>query len=156
MRHTSKTKIHSTDVHISVPQKASFTGASFGKKISIFVIFTSMLLVILFTVFAILYRPDNIVRYKINNLATDYYENYYYNQFADRDDLEEIMQKYTERGFSRITLRQLLLHDYEKNLETANYLRKYCDENKTYLYIFPDPPFTKTSYHIEYYYACDF
>ena len=162
MKVKSKTKIYSQDVHISIPQSTSPKSSATSKAISLSVIIIAMLLVISAALFAIFYKSENLVKAKIDSLARDYYENYLYENFATSDafvkttDLDAVMRRYVDHGFSRITLRQLLLHDADRHTSDATYLREYCDENKTYVQIFPKSPYTRTSYHIDTTYSCNF
>ena len=139
MKKKSKTKIYSRDVHVSIPQSSSPQFSTVSKFISLSIIAISMTLVIFAVLFAIFNRPENIVKVKIDSLARDYYENYVYEEFVSSDayaeitDLDAVMQKYTNRGFSRIALRQILLHDPDKYASDATYLREYCNENSTFI-----------------------
>lgn len=162
MKAKSKTKIYSRDVHISVPQSSSPKFSTISKFISLGIIIISMVLVVLALLLAIFNRPENVIKAKIDSLARDYYENYIYEEFVNSDayaeitDLEAVMQKYVKRGFSRVALRQILLHDPDKYANDAAYLREYCNENSTFIQIFPESPFTRTAYHMEITYSCNF
>ncbi len=124
------------------------------------VIIASMFIVIAMSIFALLFKPENTVKAKISELSSDYYENYLYQNFDfnnfSSEELANFMQKYENKGLTAITLRQILLHDYQKNAEFAPLLKKYCDEDSTYVKFYPEPPYSKTSYRTEYTYSCDF
>ena len=153
---------HSTDVHINVPKHTSSGRSNPAQKIVLVIIGVVMALVIFLVVFSVFNTSENQIKSRITRLATDYYENYFYDdftsspEFAKIDDLDTAMEKYTRRGFASISLRQLLLHDPAHTAEDANYLKSRCDENKSFIQIFPEPPYDKTSYHIEYTYSCNF
>ena len=100
-----------------------------------------------------------------------YYENYFYPNILKNNSIYEndvaspttaepimsnILEKYTERGFSRIDLNQLLLYDNFKHYSSASSLSSYCDLEKTFITIFPEPPYTRQSYHVKYDYSCNF
>ena len=97
------------------------------------------------------------VKTKISHLASDYYENYFYPKiFSGNKDMTEVLSYYTESGFSMINLRQIFLSNADISTSEINLINKYCDENKTYIHFFPEPPYDKTSYHMEYAYSCNF
>lgn len=132
------------------------------KKTILFVIFAAMLIVIFASISIIFINPEKRVKDRIANLAEDYYENYFYanftssDKFKQIDNLDEAFEKYHSRGFSPITLNELLLYDHHKNEKYASFLTEYCDRNKTTIKFFIDPPYDKDSYHIEYTYSCNF
>ena len=102
--------------------------------------------------------PARQVESKINSLATNYYEKVFYEDLNinNPNDAATALEKYQTTGLSTVTLRQLLLSDVGKNTNDADYLLKYCDAEATRVKFYPDPPFTRTSYHIEYTYSCNF
>ncbi len=129
------------------------------------VIILACLIVILMTLFGQFAKPENIVTNKITDITKDYYEHYYYDAIVGASSidnessgksLEEIMSRYVEYGFSTITLRQLLLFDDQRNSDAGPILRNYCDENRTNVKIYPEPPFGRTDYHVEYNYSCEY
>ena len=153
---------HSAEVHVPVPRSAFSASANPAKPIIFIIIGILMVLVIFTTIYSILNKPEDRVKARISALATDYYENYFYDdftsseQFAQIEDINSAMEKYTRRGFSDISLRQLFLHDSSRTTNDAAFLKNYCNENKTFIRIFPEPPYGKTDYHIEYTYSCNF
>ena len=116
------------------------------------VIVLAMMAVILLLLFTSFTKPERTVTNKIESITADYYENYFYDRIKDYDNLKN----YTEHGFSKVTLRQLLLFDSERHADAADLLNKYCDGEKTYVKIYPEAPFGNKNYHVEYYYACTF
>ena len=127
------------------------------QKIMITIISFLFTIVILLCISSIFLNPEARVKSKISKLASNYYESYIYENLKNSDkvkDFEKTIENYKDYGFSNITLRQLIYFD--DNTETINFLKKYCDENKTYVKIYPEPPYSKTSYHIDYHYACEF
>lgn len=135
---------------------------SISRRAILVVIVMAMLAVVLAVLSKYFLTPEYIVKNKIENITKDYYENYYYPQLTalvemqDPISLAETMERYVTPGFARITLRQILLFDNERYAEAKNILTTYCNENATYIQIFPEAPFEKTDYHVEYHYSCDF
>ncbi|MBR2994897.1 hypothetical protein IKF32_03220 [Candidatus Saccharibacteria bacterium] len=159
MKKKQTSAINSRKLHVAGPRKSYFDTSPLSKKIVLTVILLLMIVIVVATLFAFLFKNEYVVKAKLDYLAHDYYENYLYDSFknsAPNSDVEQILNKNTVRGLSRITLRQLLLHDESKNADIANYLLEYCDENKTYVIIYPEPPYEKTSYHLKYTYSCNF
>lgn len=162
MNREPTTPVYSQELHAPMPQDDVTKTRSYSKFVILTVIGLQICIVIAAMLFALLYKHDNVVKSKLDSLARDYYENYLYDAFANsvqtsgNTTIEEVMEKHSARGLSRITLRQMLLHDAKGNADLAEYLRSYCNENKTYMQVFPDPPFDKTSYHIKYTYSCNF
>lgn len=123
-------------------------------------IIATMLIVILAVLLTQFSSPERVVKQKITDIVADYYENYYYPQLvgtANQDtSLDQIMSHYTKSGFARITLRQLLLFDNERYAKSADTITTYCDEDSTFVQIFPESPFGKSDYRIDYHYSCTF
>ena len=111
-------------------------------------------------VIAFFSQPEQITKARISEYASDYYENYLYEKFITSDnfsgDLNTAMEKYKTRGFSSITLRQLILHDLTKTSDYANLLRENCDEEKTTIKFYPEEPYGRNNYRTEYHYVCNF
>ncbi len=126
----------------------------------IVVIILAMLTVILAILISFFYTPENIIKSKIETIAADYYENYFYQDIVSykttQAQLEKTMKKYEESGFSRVTLQQLLLYDSQKHADATEILKKYCDESATYVQFFPIAPYGQKNYRVDYYYSCDF
>lgn len=135
---------------------------SIYKKIILFVIFAAMFIVIIASINIIFINNEKLVKDRIDSIARDYYENYFYNNFSNSDkfkklnNLDEAMEKYHNQGFASVSLNDLLLYDNHKNEQYADFLTKYCDRNKTRAKFYIDPPYEKTSYHVEYTYSCNF
>ena len=123
-----------------------------ARRLSLAVIVIAMLAVVLAVLFNSFTQPEKVVTSKIEGITADYYENYFYDRIKGYNNLD----KYTESGFSKVTLRQLLLFDSERHADDANILSKYCDTEATYVRIYPEAPFAKTDYHVDYHYACTF
>ena len=118
------------------------------------VIITAMLIVAGLTVFHVFHTPESNSKAKIEYIAADYYENYFYKN--DKSSLATVLSKYEKTGFSKVSLRQLLLYDNKKHSSEGAELKKYCDEERTSIQIYPDPPYSSKDYHVSYFYACEF
>ena len=158
--HIPRTRVQSSKLSRSKATNHKIFSAS--RHIILIVIIMAMLMVVLAILSRAFLTPERIVKQKIEAITTDYYENYFYPQFTavaemqNPNILAEKMKRYETPGFSTITLRQLLLFDNQRYATAADILTAYCDENKTYMQIFPEPPFEKTNYRVEYHYSCDF
>ena len=158
----TRRSVKSSALHTSKSRVGIFSLNTPARKIILAVIIMAFAAVIAAVVSSFLLKPERIVKSKLDSLASDYYENYYYEKFANSDqaksidNLDSAMSKYVESGFARVTLRQLILHDAETNQSTADYVLKYCDKEGTYVIFYPESPFSRTSYHTEFTYSCAF
>lgn len=139
-------------------QKSSRRVFKITKRSILTVIILAMLVVILAVLLSTFASPERVVKSKVESIATDYYENYFYPEITEGNStpLSQIMERYEESGFAKVTLRQLLLFDGGRHTSSTAALTAYCDENATFIQIFPTPPFSKTDYHIDYHYSCTF
>ena len=158
--HKSRTRIQSSRLaHTKETNRKLFFAT---KRAILTIIILTMLVVVLATLLSSFSSPERVVKQKIEAIASDYYENYFYPQLTAIDEMQnastltEKMKRYTSSGFAKVTLRQLLLFDGERYAEAAAILTTYCDENQTFVQIFPESPFGRTNYHIDYHYSCDF
>ena len=148
--HTSRTRsVPSRRAHSKTNSERSYY---FAKNSILTVIAVAMLVVLGFTIFNFIATPEFLVKREITNIATDYYENYFYNLIPNPNDLDF----YNKHGFARMTLRQLLLYDDRKHGASEAYLSDYCDLDKTQIKIYPEQPYDRKSYHIDYTYSCKF
>ncbi len=148
------------------PQKRpsfSLPGKNPAKPIILAVIGLAGLMVIMATFSAFYFTPEKVVKNEIESIVKEYYENAIYENIIKSDSiasgkksLSDVMKLYSEKGFSRIFLRQLLLVNSEKHQNAISIIKKYCDENLTSIVIYPDAPYGKSDYHIEYEYSCKF
>ena len=142
---------------ISISKRKKLTGI---QKTIIGVIICAFVVIIVALVSSFVYTPEKIVKSKIENMARNYYENYYYSGLEDAkgntDEVKTVLKKYKDTGLSVVMLRQLIFHDLGNNLEDSKFITQYCDENKTSVKYFPEEPYEKSSYRIEYIYSCDF
>lgn len=146
-------------------EKFNYESNKIARRVILVVIGLAGLTVILATLAQAIFTPENTVKSNVEAIVRDYYENYFYaeiiaeNQTATgepKKSLDEIMSRYQEPGFAKVPLRQLLLYDEQKYAGTTAILDTYCSLDQTYVKIYPDPPFEKTDYHVDYHYSCDF
>ena len=106
------------------------------------------------------FDPEKVAQRKFEELATTYYEDYYYDKFMESIDegvKEEKMEMYEETGFQPVLLRQLLLYQNGKYASYKGYFERdgfSCDKNKTSAKFYPVAPYGKTDYTVKYDYSC--
>ena len=126
----------------------------------IVVIVIAMLIVAAATAIRLFDTPERNVKSKMDSVVSDYYENYFYEKLAKASatnkSFDQAMEKYREPGFARIDFNQLFLYDNKKHNDIAPLITKYCDAEKSFVIIYPDPPYGKTDYHTQFYYSCEF
>ncbi len=126
------------------------------------VISLAMLTVVIATICIFIFKPENVVKSKISDLSSNYYENFLYKNiisseaYLESKDLNAIMEKYKETGFAAVTLRQLILFGTQKDSDLSSLLKEYCNENETSVKFYPEAPYTQSSYRTEYAYSCNF
>ena len=148
---------YSSKMHAPKTRFLSASGKTFAQKTILAVIVLAILLVITSVACVFIFDNERITKNKISNLASKYYENYFYPSMSiDKNKLSEIMSQYTDTGFNNTTLRQIILANGEDYTSDAEFIRKYCDENSTLIRFFPEPPYDNTSYRVEYSYSCSF
>ena len=154
--HNSRMEFKSS--HLSRAKTRDRRIFSTARKSILAIIILATLTVILTILLSYFTNPERIVKSKIPAIATDYYENYFYPEITadSTKPLDEIMSRYVTTGFARVTLRQLLLFDGERHAEAAAVLATYCDTNDTFVQFFPESPFGKTDYRVDYHYSCTF
>ena len=156
-----KTFSSNNTAYRQTPKRQKAKTSSPFKKIIIVIICLAMVSVALAVALPLIFSEENLTKQKLNFLAEDYYENHLYEDFinsgkVDKNNLEDAMKIYSERGFTHILLRQILLHESYKDSDDAKFLRESCDENRTIIQFFPESPYTKKSYHTKITYSCNF
>lgn len=159
-KHVSR-GLSSNAVHISRTRKSASFSDTFSEKSYryaktsiLVVIISAMLVMILFTLFNFIATPEFIVKRKIESIAKDYYENYFYNSIPNPSP--EALNYYVDRGFASVNLRQLLLYDDQKYASATESLKKYCNLDRTFIKIYPEAPFNRKDYRVDYSYSCKF
>lgn len=142
-----------------------FRKLSAVQKLVIGIIFLATVTIVVFSIYVInKSRPVDTattVEAHIADFAADYYEHYFFPDLESSiyansaSDISEVLAAYTETGFSKVPLRQILSHtEYSDDIVTA--IIERCDTNHTFVHFFPESPFTATSYHTSYDYSCNF
>lgn len=130
------------------------------QKIILGIIAACFLVVIFYLIYSLINRPENRVPRLISEISEDYYENYLYEKFSKSDsfknDPDKTMELYSQYGFTPVDLKTLLLYDNQKNAKYSEELRKYCSVEATSVKFYPESPYGKKDYRVEYSYSCEF
>lgn len=106
------------------------------------------------------FNPEAEAKRKFEEMATTYYEEYFYDKFMESIEpgvKEEKLKMYEETGLQPVLLRQLLLYQNGKNAGLKKYFERQgyeCDKNKTSAKFYPVAPYGKKDYTVEYEYSC--
>ena len=129
------------------------------RRVIMLVISIAIIAVVAGAVFGLVWSPEKATKAKLDEMAREYYEGFVYenliNGAMSQDEIEGVMDKYKVRGFAPVYLRQLLLYNNQENMKEAGFVKNYCDENLTYVKIYPEAPYDKKSYRVEYNYVCE-
>ena len=136
-------------------------GFSAMRRAILTVIVLAMMTVILAVLTQSMMTPENTVKRKVESIAADYYERYYYDLILNQNavsegELAQIMERYVGPGFAKVPFSQLTLYDGQKYAEAGKVLNEYCDDEQSYIKIYPEAPFGRKDYHVEYHYSCNF
>ena len=143
------------------PKKKNFKKRHYCKtpvqKTILVVIILAIITVLFSVIFTLVFTTERQVKTKISSLASSYYEDYFYpNIISDNNNTPKIVEHYSGTGFSKVSLRQIILSNQKITASEADFLRKYCNENDTLVQFFPESPYDKTSYRVEFTYSCNF
>lgn len=136
--------------------------SSYAPLIVLIVIVILIITVITFTLSLLFHNPEKAIKDQLNALSKDYYENHLYESLTAVQEstnsvsFNKTMEKYQKYGFGTVHLRQMLSYDSQTNPSRAELIAKYCDENKTYAKFYPEPPFNRDSFRVEFTYSCNF
>lgn len=106
------------------------------------------------------FNPERVAERKLAELATRYYEDYYYDKFMGEMSEElkdEKMKLFETTGFQPVLLRQLLLYQNGKYASYKGYFEKAgfkCDKNKTSAKFYPVYPYGRKDYTVKYELEC--
>lgn len=123
-------------------------------------VLVSALMVGVSLLITVYFNAEAVAKRKFEELATRYYEDYYYDKFMAEIDpalKDEKLRMYEETGFQPVLLRQLLLYQNGKYASYKGYFEKdgfNCDKNKTSAKFYPVKPYGKTDYMVKYEYSC--
>ena len=130
-----------------------------ARRVIIGVICAAIVVVVVSLIGSYFWNDEKRVEAKMEEMAREYYEGFIYENLVhgamSKDEVEKVVSRYEKRGFAAVNLRQLLLYDGKKNMESAGYIKNYCDENQTSVKFYPEEPYDKKSYRIEYKYKCE-
>ena len=148
---------------MSIQQSKHHSRHSIPRIITIITIIIATLSVASLSIYYLLApTPEEIALSRLDQLASNYYEQYFYDKFANSanfqslENVDSAMDKYVKTGFSKVTLRQLAIHDRTTASPISDQPLEYCDEESTFVIFYPEPPFERTSYHTEFTYSCAF
>ena len=108
----------------------------------------------------VFFNPERLGKQKFEEMATTYYETYYYEKFMETIDpalKDEKMELFAKTGFKPVPLRQLLLYQNGKFADYKGYFEKdgfNCDKNKTTAKFYPVAPYGAKDYKVEYNFEC--
>ena len=123
-------------------------------------IFLCIFLVLFNLVSHFIFDPQKVAERELASLAKDFYENYYYDNFTENlsdDQFATAFLTYSEYGFPKVYLRELLLFDNGRHEAARAYFdgQYYCNTNHTAIQITPYAPYGKTDYNVTYTYECN-
>ena len=122
-----------------------------AKKIIIGLIIAVMAIVAITLIINLAFNPEAVTKRKVESLAHDYYENYYFEKVENSK-----LPNSAEEGLPKVSLRQLLLFDNGRHMDMLDELSQICDTNATNIKIYPQDPYNKNNYRVEYNYSCNF
>ena len=142
----------------AVRRRVRKNDAVVARRVIIGVICAAIVVVLVSLVVSFLWNNQRRVEAKMEEMAREYYEGFIYENLVhgamSKEEIEKVVGRYKERGFAKVNLRQLLLYDGKRNMESAGFIKDYCDENRTSVKFYPEEPYDKNSYRIEYTYKC--
>lgn len=129
------------------------------RKLILGIVFANIIIVIAVIIAYFKISPQYQVPNTLDDLAVKYYENVFYKNLTTSDKYtgnpQAALEKYTDRGLSPISLRQILLQTKASD-SIKSYLEKYCDTEATSFTFYPDEPFTRAAYHYKIDSSCEF
>ena len=128
-----------------------------ARKITLIIIAAVAFLVGIAILLSVIFSAENTTKRQIESMAKDYYETFFYENFTKNSGGEiSAFEKYAEKGFAKVTLRQLLLFDGGRYKNLTENLTEYCNEGLTTVKFYPVEPYGTKNYKIEYDYSCNF
>ncbi|MBR3264306.1 hypothetical protein IKF94_03735 [Candidatus Saccharibacteria bacterium] len=149
--------------YYSYPYKAEplrFPVEPIARKFTVVAIFVCLALVFFNVAAHAVLDPKKLAENELQSLAKDYYENYYYDVFTEQlpeSDYLVAFTTYSEYGFPKVYLRELLLFDDSRHADSRPYFEgQYsCNTNRTSVTIIPYAPYGRTDYEVKYDYDCE-
>lgn len=92
------------------------------------------------------------LKQSLNDMAVDYYENFYYKQFENLSNKNQRLEKYTNIGI-KITLKNLEEYSDKNKKKITNFVnsetKNPCNKYNTMAIIYPKVPYEKKDYEVE-------
>ena len=131
------------------------------QKIIMGVIITSAIVVVIAVICSFTLNTENVIKSGISTLSSNYYQNYIYKSLSDNnsgktDLMKSAIQTYKDTGLAAVPLRVLLKFNQENAKLDTSLITERCDQDNTYVKIFPESPYEATSFRAEYNYSCEF
>ena len=132
----------------------------FGRKFVTWGVIISTVMVGVSVFVAVYFNAEAVAHRKFEQMAREYYEDYYLERFKSsisEEVFEQRMAIYEKTGLDAVPLRQLLLYQQEKNAKMRKYFEGKdfsCDKNTTTAKFYPIAPYGKTDYTVEFNYTC--
>ena len=125
------------------------------------VIAASAIIVVIAVICSFTLNTENVIKSGISTLSSNYYKDYVYKSLSDNnsgntDLMKSAIQTYKDTGLATIPLRVLLKFNQENAKLDTTLITDRCDQDNTYVKIFPESPYEATSFRAEYNYSCEF
>lgn len=129
------------------------------RKLVLLGVALAIVLVLINLLAGLFFNNTRSVENLTEQMARDYYENYFYPKFTlGAVDLEARFKEYKDTGFEPVLLRHLLLNDggkYEKWRKEFTEGKVVCDTNISNVKYYPEAPFGRKNYRIEQRLSCE-
>lgn len=139
---------------------SAYAPAVSPRNVVLFAIVCVTVLLAVTIICAAIFTPERQTKQHLDALASDYYENIFYSDMISSEDYtgnpETALQKLAASGLAPVTLRQLILLNPNADPATVKYLEQNCDTEATSVIFYPDAPYSRTSYHTNIAYSCNF
>lgn len=132
------------------------------RRVALVGVITSVVAVILNLWVNFYFQYDKVVERKTQEMAEDYYENYFYDNFLatlNSGNKEVAFEKYETTGFAPVLLRQLLLFDGKRNQDYMKHFDNeyyYCDVHTSRILFYPVAPYGRKDYRVEQVLTCNY
>lgn len=128
-----------------------------AQKTIITIIILAIITVTASVICGLVFDTEYKIKNRISQLASEYYENYFYHNISEsNDNPAEALKRYTDTGLAKVSLRQLVLSNPNISNDEKDFLYQHCNENSTSVQFFPESPYDEKSYRTEYTYSCKF
>ena len=135
------------------------SSADYARKFILIIIPIMIIIVVIAVACIFIFNPEQQVKSKLNDLASEYYENVFYENMLNSNEYSgnsaKSLAKYESTGLTPMKLHQLILLNENTSVDT-DYITDYCNDEQTTIKYYPKPPYSKNSYEIEFTYYCNF